>query len=225
VRLPEDRLPDDILDDMIVSPSGLPYTEFYNLLISSVVPRPIAWVSTVSASGQPNLAPFSFFNAVCADPPLLAFAPGLRRPKHPDVIHGEPKDTLRNVRETKEFVVNMVTYELAEAMNLTSGEYDASVNEFELAKLTPQPSKIVRAPRVAESPVSFECKLHQILDFSPAPTGSSLVIGKIVSIHIDDTNLKEGKLDRNSLDLIGRMGGIQYARTTQRFEMVRPKVG
>ena len=210
---------------MIVSPSELPYSEFYNLLISSVVPRPIAWVSTVSAAGQPNLAPFSFFNAVCADPPLLAFAPGLRRPKQAEANHGEPKDTLRNVRETREFVVNMVTHELAEAMNLTSGEYDASVNEFELAKVTAQPSKIVRAPRVAESPVSFECKLHQILDFSPAPTGSSLVIGKIVSIHIDDALLKEGKLDRNSLDLIGRMGGMQYTRTTQRLEMVRPKIG
>jgi len=210
---------------MIVSPSELPYSEFYNLLISSVVPRPIAWVSTVNAAGRPNLAPFSFFNAVCADPPLLAFAPGMRRPKQAEANRGEPKDTLRNVRETREFVVNLVTHELAEAMNLTSGEYDASVNEFELAKLTPQPSKIVRAPRVAESPVSFECKLHQILDFSPAPTGASLVIGKIVSIHIDDAHLKEGKLDRNSLDLIGRMGGMQYTRTTQRFEMVRPKVG
>ena len=210
---------------MIVSPSELPYSEFYSLLISSVVPRPIAWVSTVNAAGQPNLAPFSFFNAVCADPPLLAFAPGLRRPRQPNAVHGEAKDTLRNVRETKEFVVNVVTYELAEAMNLTSGEYDASVNEFELAKLTPQPSKIVRAPRVAESPVSFECKLHQILDFSSAPTSGSLVIGKIVSIYIDDSHLKEGKLDRDSLDLVGRMGGIQYTRTSQRFEMVRPKVG
>jgi flavin reductase (DIM6/NTAB) family NADH-FMN oxidoreductase RutF len=210
---------------MIISPSELPYSEFYNLLISSVVPRPIAWVSTVNAAGQPNLAPFSFFNAVCADPPLLAFAPGMRRPKQAEATHGEPKDTLRNVRETREFVVNVVTHELAEAMNLTSGEYDASVNEFELAKLTPQPSRIVRPPRVAESPVSFECKLDQILDFSQAPTGASLVIGKIVSIHIDDAHLREGKLDRNSLDLIGRMGGMQYTRTTQRFEMVRPKVG
>jgi flavin reductase (DIM6/NTAB) family NADH-FMN oxidoreductase RutF len=210
---------------MIVSPSDLPHSELYNLLISSVVPRPIAWVSTVSATGQPNLAPFSFFNAVSADPPLLAFAPGLRWPKRADANHGEPKDTLRNVRETREFVVNVVTYELAEAMNLTSGEYDASVNEFELAKLTPQPSKIVRPPRVAESPVCFECKLRQILDFSSAPTSGSLVIGQIVSIYINDAHLKEGKLDRNSLDLIGRMGGMQYTRTTQRFEMVRPKVG
>jgi flavin reductase (DIM6/NTAB) family NADH-FMN oxidoreductase RutF len=177
----------------------------------------------MSASGQLNLAPFSFFNVVCVDPPLLAFAPGLRKPKT-EVSHGEAKDTLRNIRETKEFVVNIVTDELAEAMNLTSGEYDASVNEFELAKLTPQPSKIVRPPRVAESPVNFECRLHRILDFSSAPTSGSLVIGEIVSIHMNDAYLKDGRLDRNSLDLIGRMGGLQYTRTTQRFEMVRPKV-
>ncbi|MGB7862242.1 MAG: flavin reductase family protein, partial [Candidatus Sulfotelmatobacter sp.] len=167
-----------------------------------MAPRPIAWVSTISPSGQHNLAPFSFFNVVCVDPPLLAFAPGLRQPKQPEAGRGEAKDTLRNIRETREFVVNIVTYELREAMNLTSGEYEASVNEFELAKLTPEPSKIVRPPRVAESPVSFECKLHQILDFSPAPTSGSLVIGKIVSIHMNDAHIKDGRLDRNSLDLI-----------------------
>jgi flavin reductase (DIM6/NTAB) family NADH-FMN oxidoreductase RutF len=210
---------------MIVNPSDLPHSELYGLLLNSVGPRPIAWVSTMSASGALNLAPFSFFNAVCIDPPLLAFAPGLRPPKQAGVARGEAKDTLRNVRETREFVVNVVTYELREAMNLTSGEYDPSVNEFELAKVTPQPSKIVRPPRVAESPVSFECKLHQILDFSSAPTSSSLVIGQIVSIYVNDAHMKDGKLDRNSLDLIGRMGGIQYTRTTQRFNMVRPKVG
>ena len=104
-------------------------------------------------------------------------------------------------------------------------EYDPSKDEFELAKLTPEPSRIVRPPRVGESPVSLECKLHQILDFSPAPTSSSLVIGEIVSIHMNDAHLKEGQLDRNSLDLIGRMGGTQYTRTMQRFEMVRPKLG
>ena len=209
---------------MIVSPSDLPHSELYGILLNSVAPRPIAWVSTMSALGQPNLAPFSFFNAVCVDPPLLAFAPGHRRPKQPDASHGEVKDTLRNVRETRDFVVNIVTYELAEAMNLTSGEYDASVNEFEVAKVTAQASKIVRPPRVAESLVSFECKLYQILDFSPRPTSSSLVIGQVVSIHMKDANVKDGKLDRNSLDLIGRMGGMQYTRTTQRFDMVRPKV-
>lgn len=210
---------------MIVNPSDLSHSELYGILLNSVAPRPIAWVSTASASGQLNLAPFSFFNVVCVDPPLLAFAPGLRRPKEADAGRGEAKDTLRNIRETREFVVNIVTYELREAMNLTSGEYDASVNEFELADLTPEPSKIVRPPRIAESPVNFECKLHQILDFSTTPTSGSLVIGEIVTIHVNDAYLKDGHLDRNSLDLIGRMGGIQYTRTSQRFEMVRPKVG
>jgi flavin reductase (DIM6/NTAB) family NADH-FMN oxidoreductase RutF len=210
---------------MNIIPTEIPHSELYGILLNSVAPRPIAWVSTLSASGQPNLAPFSFFNAMCIDPPLLGFAPGLRQPKQADASQGEPKDTLRNVRETKEFVVNIVTYELLQAMNVTSGEYDPSVNEFELAKVTPLPSRLVWPARVAESPVSFECRLYQILDFSPAPTSSSLVIGEIVSIYIDDAHIKNGKLDRNSFDLIGRMGGIQYTRTTERIELARPKVG
>jgi flavin reductase (DIM6/NTAB) family NADH-FMN oxidoreductase RutF len=210
---------------MNVSPSNLSHSELYGLILNSVAPRPIAWVSTLSASGQPNLAPFSFFNCVCVEPPLLAFAPGLRSPRQAGSLRGEAKDTLRNVRETKEFVINVVTYELAEAMNKTSGEYDASVNEFEVAQIASAPSQVVNVPRVATSPVSFECKLYQILDFSPSPESGSLVIGQIVSIHVDNSHMNEGKLDRNSLDLIGRMGGIQYTRTTQRFDMVRPKVG
>jgi flavin reductase (DIM6/NTAB) family NADH-FMN oxidoreductase RutF len=226
---------------MDVIPSQIAHRELYNILISAVAPRPIAWVSSVSASGQPNLAPFSFFNAVCAKPPLLAFAPGMRSPKkseaakdgaaaHPAAHNpaaqapAHTKDTLRNIRETKEFVINIVTFELREAMNLTSGEYDADIDEFELAKIASEPSRLVHPPRVAESPVSFECKLYQILDFNPAPEGGSLVIGEIVSIHIDEQYIKEGHLDRDSFDLIGRMGGMQYTRTTERFEMVRPKV-
>jgi len=210
---------------MDITASALSHSELYGLILNAVAPRPIAWVSTLSGSGQPNLAPFSFFNCVCIEPPLLAFAPGLRAPKQSSSADGEAKDTLRNIRETKEFVINMVTFELAEAMNATSGEYDASINEFELAHIDPAPSEIVKPPRVAGSPVSFECKLDRILDFSSSPKSSSLVIGEIVSIHVADSHLKEGKLDRNSLDLIGRMGGMQYTRTTQRFEMVRPKVG
>lgn len=209
---------------MHVNVSQLSNNELYSILLSSIVPRPIAWVSTLSAAGQANLAPFSFFNCVSVDPPLLAFAPGLRAPKDNNSVLGEPKDTLRNVRETKEFVVNVVTYGLREPMNLSSGEYDHTVNEFEIAKVTPQPSQVVRPPRVGESPVSFECKLHQILDFSPAPTSGSLVIGEIVAIHIGDAQLRDGRLDRDSLDLIGRMGGTQYTRTTHRFELIRPKV-
>lgn len=212
---------------MDVVPSQLAHRELYNILISTVVPRPIAWVSSLSAAGQPNLAPFSFFNAVCAKPPLLAFAPGMRAQKPPAAADaaGVPKDTLRNVRETGEFVINLVSFELAEAMNLTSGDYEAGINEFEIAKIESVQSTVVRPRRVAQSPISFECKLHQILDFNPEPEGGSLVIGEIVSIHMDERHLKEGRIDRNSLDLIGRMGGMQYTRTTQRFEMVRPKVG
>jgi len=214
---------------MDIIPSQLAHRDFYHVLVSAVAPRPIAWVSSVSSAGQPNLAPFSFFNAVCAHPPLLAFATAMRSAKKFPTASadtaGLPKDTLRNIRETEEFVISVVTYELAEAMNLTSGDYDATVSEFEVAKVTSAPSKIVKPLRVAESPVSFECKLHQILDFNPGPDGGSLVIGEIVSIHIDERHMKDGRLDRNSLDLIGRMGGLQYARTTERFELSRPKVG
>lgn len=205
-------------------PSSISHRDLYNIILNSVAPRPIAWVSTVSAAGHPNLAPFSFFNAVCIDPPLLAFAPGLRPSKEADSTEGEPKDTLRNVRETKEFVVSVVTYDLLEPMNITSGEYEATVNEWSLARITPEPSRLVRPARVKESPVSFECKLYQILDFSPASTSSSLVIGQVVALHVDDAHMKDGHLDRNSLDLIGRMGGIQYTRTTTRVELARPQV-
>jgi flavin reductase (DIM6/NTAB) family NADH-FMN oxidoreductase RutF len=214
---------------MDVTPANLGDRETYAILLNAVGPRPIAWVSSLSASGQPNLAPFSFFNVVCVNPPMLGFAPSMRAAKKSDDSAGDPaglpKDTLRNIRETREFVVNIVTFELANAMNLTSGDYDATVDEFEIAKLASAPSKLVRPQRVADSPVSFECKLYQILDFNSGPDGGSLVIGEIVSIHVNENYLKEGRLDRNSLDLIGRMGGIQYTRTTQRFEIVRPKVG
>jgi flavin reductase (DIM6/NTAB) family NADH-FMN oxidoreductase RutF len=203
---------------MIIDPVHTPHKDFYRLLIGAVGPRPIAWVSTLSATGSPNLAPFSFFNCVCARPPLLAFAPAPRQ-----VEDGlASKDTLRNIRETGEFVINVVTFALTEAMNLTSGEYDASVNEFELAKVRPRASHVIKPPQVAESPISFECKLRQVLDFGePRPTGH-LVIGQIVSVFADDSVMKDGLLDGNALDLLGRMGGIQYSRTTTRFDLKRP---
>lgn len=210
---------------MHVSVSDLPHRELYNILISAVAPRPIAWVSTLSGSGQPNLAPFSFFNCVSARPPMLGFSPGLRDPQEPSKTSGEPKDTLRNIRETKEFVISVVTYDLLKPMNLTSGEHPHAVNEFEIAQLTPVPSNLVSPPRVGESPVSFECKLDRILEFSTEPGGGNLVIGEVVSIHIDEAHLKDGRIDRNSLDLLGRMGGMQYASTRDRIELARPKVG
>src|SRR5579862_1827442 len=202
---------------MDTAPSSLSHPDFYHILISAIAPRPIAWVSTLNKNGQPNLAPFSFFTVVSAQPPMLGFSPRPRRTKEGRVA----KDPLRNVRDTGEFVVNIVTFDQAQAMNQTSGEYDHSVNEFELAKLNQRPSHVVRAPQVAESPVSFECKLHQILDFGDPPIGG-FVIGEIVHIHMDDAVLHHGKLDGNTLDLLGRMGGAQYSHTKDRFEMQRP---
>jgi flavin reductase (DIM6/NTAB) family NADH-FMN oxidoreductase RutF len=193
--------------------------ELYRTLLIAVGPRPIAWVSTLSKNGTPNLAPFSFFNAISVEPPMLGFSPGTR-----SLPNGtEPKGTLVNVRETREFVVNVVTFEMSDAMNMTSGEYEHGVNEFEMAGLETRPSQVVHPPQVAASPVSFECKLDRILDFG-TPTTSSLVIGEIVALHLDDKLLREGRLETGALDLIGRMGGMQYTRTTERFEMTRPAV-
>jgi flavin reductase (DIM6/NTAB) family NADH-FMN oxidoreductase RutF len=204
---------------MDVRPDELSYRDFYRILISAVGPRPIAWVSSLSQNGQPNLAPFSFFNVLSGKPALLGFSPALRQIESGSI----PKDTLRNIRETAEFVVNVVTFENIEAMNLTSGEYEPPVNEFELANLNYRPSRVVRPPQVAESPLSFECKLRQILDFGTEAPSGSLVIGEIVAIHIEERVLKDGRLDPEALDLVGRMGGIQYSRTTARFVLERPK--
>jgi flavin reductase (DIM6/NTAB) family NADH-FMN oxidoreductase RutF len=208
---------------MNVQPHELPPHEFYRILLSSIAPRPIAWVSTLSKDGTPNIAPFSFFNAICVNPPLLGFCPSIRQPEDRKALGTGVKDTLRNIRETGEFVVNTVTFLLVEAMNLTSGEYEPSVNEFELAKLTIRPSEHVSPPQVAESPISFECRVYQILDFGTESSGGSLVIGEIVSVHLKEEVLREGRLDPQSLDLVARMGGSQYSRTTERFELPRPE--
>jgi flavin reductase (DIM6/NTAB) family NADH-FMN oxidoreductase RutF len=204
-------------------PQELPRREFYRLLVSSIVPRPIGWVSTLDRAGAPNLAPFSFFNALCATPPLLGFCPGLRPKEVREVMGAGVKDTLRNVRETGEFVINMVSVPLAEAMNLTAGEYAPSVDEFSLAKLTTRPSMHVRPPQVAESPISYECKVYQIVDFGNDDDGGSLVIGEIVSVHLEDSVMRDGRFDPQLIDLVGRLGGSQYCYTRDRFEMTRPE--
>ena len=147
------------------------------------------------------------------------FAPALRKLEQGHTS----KDTLRNIRETGEFVINVVTYAVAEAMNLTAGEYAPDVNEFELAKLTVRKSQVVKPPQVAGSPVSFECKLYQIMDFGSEPPSGSFVIGQIVAVHVEEEVMKEGRLDPGALDLVGRMGGISYSRTTERFALERPK--
>jgi len=200
---------------MNIDPKTVPPTVSYRLLVGSVVPRPIAFVSTTSTGGVHNLAPFSFFNAVCGDPPVVLFCPVWRDPM---------KDTLVNVRDTHEFVVNIVSEGIVEQMNLCSAEFPANVDEFAMSGLTPVPSDIVRAPRVAESPVSLECKLLQIVEISAQPMGGNIVIGEVVRFHVDDGIIDSSsyRIDAEKLQAVGRMSGFDYARTRDRFSLVRP---
>jgi len=201
---------------MIIDPSVASPRDIYKVMISCITPRPIAWVSSISPRGVPNLAPFSFFNGVGANPPTVVFCPVNRR-------DGSRKDTLINIEATPEFVVNIVPYSLAVPMNATSGELPYEVNEFDVAKLTPEPSVKVKVPRVKEAPVHFECVLHQIINVGSGPLGANLVIGRIVWMDISDSVLDSaGQIDARKLDTIGRMGGALYARTTDLFELPRP---
>jgi flavin reductase (DIM6/NTAB) family NADH-FMN oxidoreductase RutF len=202
---------------MEILPEDLPWLSVYNILVGSIVPRPIGWISTVNLVGQPNLAPFSFFNAVCPNPPHVLFCPNVRGTDH------QAKDSLLNVRATGEFVVNIVTEDLAEAMNLTSTELPAAVNEFEFGGLSISPSKAVRPPRVAESPIHYECKMVRIFDLGDQPGAGSVVIGRVVHIHVDESVLfGKDKIDVTRLKPIGRLGGNRYSRVTDLFKMVRP---
>jgi len=162
-----------------IDPAGLEWRQIYRLLVGSIVPRPIAWVSSISREGQANLAPFSYFMAITDEPPTIAFSCSPRA--------GQRKDTLRNVEATGQFVVNVVVDDIAEAMNKTAAEYPAEVNEFQVAGLTPVPSDIVRPPRVAESPVNMECRLNQVVPIGEGSRQHGLVIGEIVLMHLRGT--------------------------------------
>ena len=207
---------------MQIKPSEVKPRDFYRILISAVAPRPIAWVSTISKDGVPNLAPFSFFNVVCGTPPMLGFSPGRRAKEICEALGSPLKDTLQNIRDTGEFVVAVVTHDLAERMNLTAQDCDASIDEFKLGGVAPRASSVVRPAQVAESPVNFECQVRHILDLGSETSGSSLVIGEVVSATLADSVLVDGKIDGALLDLVGRMGGNQYSRTTDRFDLARP---
>jgi flavin reductase (DIM6/NTAB) family NADH-FMN oxidoreductase RutF len=201
---------------MIIDPTTVPANINYRILVGAVVPRPIAFVSTISTEGVYNLAPFSFFNVVCGDPPVVCFSPIWRNP---------PKDTIVNIRATGEFVVNIVSEEIAEKMNVCSGEYPSAVDEFKMSGLTPVASDLIRAPRVQESHVSMECRLLQIVDVSERPMGGSLVLGQVVRFHVDDAvfdDVKEYKIGADKLRAVGRMSGFDYTRTRDRFALVRP---
>lgn len=192
--------------------------EIYQLLNRLIVPRPIAFVASLSSEGIANLAPFSYFNAGGANPPSLCFSVLYDRA-------GKPKDTLVNIRTTREYTVNVVSGALAERMNVTSAEWPAEVDEFERAGLAKAPSLLVAPPRVAEAPAAFECRLHLIVPHGDGPVSAHYVIGEVVAAHVQEELLDEtGLPDSSKLDVIGRMGGDAYVRAGRNalFEMVRP---
>ena len=202
------------IDTQVLKPEAM-----HKLMIGCVVPRPIAWVSTVDAEGVANLAPFSYFMAITHDPPTIAFSASPRA-----AYAGVPgkKDTLRNVEVTREFVVNLVDDALAEAMNVTSGEYPPEVDEFAQAGLTTAPSVKVKAPRVAAAPINMECHLQQIIPIGNRP--SHLVIGRIVHLHLRDDvyDPSGGRIDMHRLRPVGRLAGNLYTHVHDIFEMKRP---
>lgn len=187
----------------------------YKLLVSTVVPRPIAWVTTQDIDGTVNAAPFSFFNAMSGNPPVVAIGIGGRAP-------GDVKDTGGNIRRTGQFVVNLVSAALAESMNITAIDFDKEINELAQAGLAIAPSSRVKPPRIAESPVSFECERLVIVEVG---VDRAVILGKVVAIHVQDQYVLDPAkcyIDTPKLELIGRMHGRGwYARTTDRFEMPR----
>jgi flavin reductase (DIM6/NTAB) family NADH-FMN oxidoreductase RutF len=197
-----------------MKPEPLRYSPFKAL----VVPRPIGWITTMSAAGDLNLAPFSFFNGVTDDPPCVMFCPN---GTHPD---GGPKDSLRNVQETGEFVFNLSNWTLREEMNKTAEHMPRSVDEMAAAGLEAAPSKLVAPPRVAAAPAAFECKLFKVIDLPPSKSGrpSHVVIGEVIGIHIDDSVIVDGIVDIGLLQPIARLGYMDYAVVNEGFTMMRP---
>lgn len=200
---------------MIFDPATLDRQALHALINGLVYPRPIAWVSTVSTEGRPNLAPFSFFNAFSFFPPTVALGPGSRK--------GVNKDTLRNIRETGEFTISVVTEELAELANATSAEFPPDINEWEAFGIAGADCEMVRPKRVAASPAAFECRLLQIIDLGTAETPTnSLVVGRVVRIHVDESIMSGGAPNSDALKLVGRMGGSEWCKTDAKFNLKRP---
>jgi flavin reductase (DIM6/NTAB) family NADH-FMN oxidoreductase RutF len=188
---------------------GLPHDPFKAI----VAPRPIGWISSIDKAGRVNLAPYSFFNGVATFPPMVMFA------------SDGFKDSVSNVNETMEFVCNLATWDLRDAMNRSSESVPHEVNEFQLAGLTPAPSKLVKPPRVAEAPCALECKATQIVQMK-GPNGDArdnyVVFGEVVGIHIDERYIKNGILDSAAMKPIARLGYRDYSVVTELFQMVRP---
>lgn len=201
---------------MLIDTATASVLEVYRALTHVVTPRPIAWVTSVDEGGAVNLAPFSFFNAFGANPPVVVFSPTRRR-------DGSVKDTLRNVEATGEFVLNSAVESLAAKMNLTAAEIPPGESEADLAGLALLPSLKVRPPRVAESPAHMECRVIQILPIGDGPISANLVIGEVLAFHIDDAILDDaGQADPRKMRTIARLGGDDYCRSTDLFRMARP---
>jgi flavin reductase (DIM6/NTAB) family NADH-FMN oxidoreductase RutF len=201
---------------MLLDFGSLAPRDAYGWMISTITPRPIAWVSTISADGKTNLAPFSFFQGVTANPPTLMFVPVNTR-------DGTKKDTIRNLEQVPECVVNLVSFDLAETMNATSASLPYGESEFEKFGIAAAPSERVRPPRVQEAPVAFECTLQTIFPIGEGPLAANVVFARIVVAHIrDDVLGTNGRPDPARLDLVARLGGESYARTSDRFDLKRP---
>jgi len=197
---------------MIFDPREHEPADVYRLMIGVVVPRPIAFVSTVGGDGRSNVAAFSYFTAITNRPPLIGVSMSARK--------GSPKDTLRNIRDTGDFVVNVVNEALGERMVKASGDWPADVDEFAVTGLTAVPSVRVRSPRVGEAPVSLECTLHREIALGAA----TFVVGEIVLAHVDDAVLKGATVDPEKLLPLGRLGGDGYAPLREVVHMARPRV-
>jgi len=201
---------------MILDPNEIPFQETHKLMIGSIIPRPIAFVSTQSNNGKNNVAPFSYFNGVCSKPPTIMFAPARRG------WDGEEKDTLINIRDTEEFVVNIVSESFAEKMVMCATDFGSDVDEFEISGLTPTNSQKIKPPRVGEAKISFECKLNQIVEIGDGTAGSGfLVIGTVVLFHIDDDVYDNGRILLDKLQPLGRLAGNWYTRTTDTLKIDR----
>jgi flavin reductase (DIM6/NTAB) family NADH-FMN oxidoreductase RutF len=200
---------------MKFDPNEMGIREVYTLMVQLITPRPIAWVSTISETGVTNLAPYSFFNGVGANPPSVLFCPVNRR-------DGSRKDSLANVLATKEFVVNVVSSQHADVMNKTSADFGPEISEFDQLKIEAVESVKIKPPRVASSLAQFECKLLQHIELAKGPAGANVVIGEIVMLHVEDSIVDDGIISPDGIDSIGRLGGKAYTRTTDRFELDRP---
>jgi flavin reductase (DIM6/NTAB) family NADH-FMN oxidoreductase RutF len=199
-----------------IDPANQQPRDVYKLLIGSILPRPIAFVSTVDKNNVRNLAPFSFFTVASSNPPVLAFCTSVP-------ANGRTaKDTLRNVIDTREFVVNIVSEDFAEQMNHCSATVPPEVDEFELSGLTPLASEVVKPARVAESRVQMECRLLQVVTVSEKPMGGNLVLGEVLRFHVAENLVSNFQIDPEKLLAIGRMGGEAYCRTSDRFKLKRP---